>query len=331
MNVKKTRLAGALAPAMGLVTVLMSNQAQALPPIPSQQSIRFNFAGWDEGSVGYTASCGGSPVGTPATGAGNAAGCDAVVTIAAKFAQLLNPANSGGPALEDTWGVVRVNSIEANGSTFYSNPVGNGEHISAFFYGLVDGQVQLTATSTATYSYGGILDIWATPAGSADPINGIQAPSSRIDLDSYGTVTDGANTLLLRLAFAPGGDTTVTDSTLAGSFLNSSFGGGSSSLLNVDVLAGAWGSIFDNNGILGTDGNFHDFELDVGFRCGGGAIGVRCQPNNADPSLFTLEVDGSFTGTSSAVPEIDAAAGTGAITLLGGMLALAGERRRRRA
>lgn len=37
------------------------------------------------------------------------------------------------------------------------------------------------------------------------------------------------------------------------------------------------------------------------------------------------------TSLTTAIPEIDAVAGTGALTLLGGMLALAGERRRRRA
>ena len=47
----------------------------------------------------------------------------------------------------------------------------------------------------------------------------------------------------------------------------------------------------------------HDLELDVGFRCGGGSLNVRCNPSNTNPALFSTEIDGSFTGHTAALPE----------------------------
>jgi hypothetical protein len=90
---------------------------------------------------------------------------------------------------------------------------------------------------------------------------------------------------------------------LSGAFNNASIGGGSTSLLDVDVTAGIWKNSFDTNSFMGTDGNLHDLELAVSFRCGGGSIGVRCDPSHTRPTLFSSEIDGSISGRSVGLPE----------------------------
>ena len=112
------------------------------PSIPGGASIRFSFAGWNETTTQYLGNCGTIP------GFANAPACDANTAIPARNGQMVNPPYSGGSAEEDGWGVLRVTSIEGNGIPFYSNPIGNGTHISAFFYHLVDGIVIVDPTTT---------------------------------------------------------------------------------------------------------------------------------------------------------------------------------------
>lgn len=288
-----------------------------VPSIPNGESIRFSFAGWNETTTRYSGNCGSTP------GSANAVACDGRDNAGtpARNGQIINPAGSGGPAGEDGWGVLRVTSIEGNGVPFYSNPIGNGSHISAFFYHLVDGIVIVSPTTTQTYSYGGRADFYITDANAPDPLTGIPSPFSRDNAQSAPTYGGAAGltsgTLLLSLEFGAGGNSSVPLSTLSGAFNNASIGGGSTSLLDADVTGGIWKNVFDTNGIVGADGNFHDLELDVGFRCGGGSFGVRCNPFNNNPALFSTEIDGSFTGQSVALPEpgILALAGIGLIGL----------------
>lgn len=61
--------------------------------------------------------------------------------------------------------------------------------------------------------------------------------------------------------------------------------------------------MFDTNSFRGGDGSLHDLELAVSFRCGGSAIGVRCDPSHARSNLFSSEIDGSISGRSVGLPE----------------------------
>lgn len=66
----------------------------------------------------------------------------------------------------------------------------------------------------------------------------------------------------------------------------------------------------------------------TGFVAGTYIASIRASDGSlTDSGTITINLSNASTG----VPEIDAAAGTGALSLLAGMLALAGERRRRRA
>ena len=298
-----------------------------VPIIPAGESIRFSFAGWNEATTSYAGNCGTAP------GSADAPGCDGKDGkggIPARHGQIINAPDSGGAAGEDGWGVLRVTSIEGDGVPIYSNPVGNGTHITAFFYHLVDGVVIVGPTTTQTYSYGGKADFYITDDNAADPITGIPSPLGRDntgDTPTYGGPAGiTAGTLLLSLSFAPGGNSSVPLSTLSGAFNNASIGGGSTSLLDADITGGLWKNSFDTNTIEGADGNLHDLELDVGFRCGGGSLDIRCNPSNTNPVLFSTEIDGSFTGHTAALPE------PRMLALIGiGLSALALLRRRRSA
>ena len=111
--------------------------------------------------------------------------------------------------------------------------------------------------------------------------------------------------------------------TLSGAFNNASIGGGSTSLLDADVTAGIWKNLFDTNSFMGSDGGVHDLELAVSFRCGGGSIGVRCDPSHTKPNLFSSEIDGSISSRSVDLPE------PGTISLIAAGLLVAGGLRRR--
>lgn len=191
----------------------------------------------------------------------------------------------------------------------------------------MDGVVIVNPTTTQTYSYGGRADFYITDDNAAALLTGIPSPRSRDNstvTPTYGGahgITSG--TLLLSLAFGLGGDGQVPLSTLSGAFNNASIGGGSTSLLDVDVTAGIWKNVFDTNSFMGTDGNLHDLELSVSFRCGGGSIGVRCDPSHRSSNLFSSEIDGSISGRSVGLPE------PGMISLIAAGLLAASELRRR--
>ena len=198
----------------------------SVPLIPAGESIRFSFAGWNETTTSYAGNCGTLP------GSADAPGCDGKDGkggTPARQGQIINAPNSGGSAGEDGWGVLRVTAIEANGVPIYSNPVGNGTHISAFFYHLVDGIVIVGPTTTQTYSYGGKADFYITGDNAADPLGRIPSPLGRDNTSgtpAYGGPAGiAAGTLLLSLAFAPGGNSSVPLSTLSGAFNNASIGG----------------------------------------------------------------------------------------------------------
>jgi hypothetical protein len=274
-----------------------------IPSVPEGQSVRFSFTGWNEATTRYTANCG------SVSGSANAPGCDSNTAIGsrARNAQVINAHDSGGLAREDGWGVLRVTSIEADGVPFYSNPIGTGSHITAFFYHLVDGVVIVNPTTTQTYSYGGRADFYITEDNAAALLGGIPSPRSRDNstpTPTYGGsrgITSG--TLLLSLTFGVGGDGQLPLSSLSGAFNNASIGGGSTSLLDADVTAGIWKNLFDTNSFRGADGSLHDLELAVSFRCGGGSIGVRCDPSHRNLNLFSSEIDGSISGRSVGLPE----------------------------
>lgn len=134
MKLRNISLATALLIETGSAAAVPVN----VPVLPGGQSIRFSFAGWNETTTSYSGNCGAIP------GSANAPGCDGKDGkggTPARNGQMVNAPDSGGSAGEDGWGVLRVTSIEGNGVPIYSNPVGNGTHISAFFYHLVDGIV----------------------------------------------------------------------------------------------------------------------------------------------------------------------------------------------
>ncbi|MCX7113912.1 MAG: PEP-CTERM sorting domain-containing protein [Proteobacteria bacterium] len=267
-----------LAPVVGLVTLLASGTASSLA-IPYDSNIRINFAGWNESTTAYNTSCG-------AIGAPNFAAC---VTAAAVL-----PRDAYG---DSTWGIARITTMTANGSTFYSDPVGSGEHFSAFFYSLNDGVVVQAGapTTTSTYSYNGILQVWSNIG--SDPIVGVPTPAGRTGPTTYPAVQGG--TLVLDVLFAPGGSAASPSSNLNGSFLDFSIGGGSASLFN--IIGGTWAPYFKNDYVLGFDGNYHSLEASIAFRCGGGAINVECNPANTNPQVMSLAIDGSFFGKT--IPE----------------------------
>lgn len=71
----------------------------------------------------------------------------------------------------------------------------------------------------------------------------------------------------------------------------------------------------------------------AGIENDGGTIGLQLVNDSTttfSQAGFCISQGGAGCSAATAVPEIDAAAGTGAIALLGGALALAGERRKRR-
>lgn len=318
MKIANTLFATALLLEVGAAIAL-----PIIPSVPEGQSIRFSFTGWNEATTRYTANCG------SVSGSANAPGCDSNTAIGgrARNAQTINAPDSGGLAREDGWGVLRVTSIEADGVPFYSNPIGTGSHITAFFYHLVDGVVIVNPTTTQTYSYGGRADFYITDDNAAALLTGIPSPRSRDNstaTPTYGGATGiTSGTLLLSLVFGVGGDSQVPLSTLSGAFNNASIGGGSTSLLDADVTAGIWKNLFDTNSFRGSDGGVHDLELSVSFRCGGSAIGVRCDPSHTKPNLFSSEIDGSISGRSVSLPE------PGTISLIGAALIGAGALRRR--
>jgi len=85
---------------------------------------------------------------------------------------------------------------------------------------------------------------------------------------------------------------------------------------------------FDTNTLLGTVSDNGVTVLDV---LGGGYTHLKVQTSVTVNSGALTQISQSFTESGTTIiPEIDALAGTGALTLLAGAVALAGERRRRR-
>ncbi|MFZ4701403.1 MAG: hypothetical protein ACOYMG_15235 [Candidatus Methylumidiphilus sp.] len=265
-----------LAPVVGLVTLLASGTASSLT-LPYDSNIRINFSGWNESTTSYGASCG-------AINAPDFAACVAAATTL--------PRDAYG---DSTWGVARITTMTANGNTFYSDPVGTGEHFSAFFYSLNDGVVVLGGGATSTYSYNGILQVWSNIG--PDPIVGVPTPAGRTGATTYPAVQGG--TLVLDVLFAPGADATSPFSTLNGAFINFNLGGGSASLF--DIVGGTWAPYFVNSFVPGYDGGYHALEAEIGYRCGGAALNVECNPANTNPAVMSLAIDGSFFGKT--VPE----------------------------
>lgn len=279
MNFKK-HLVNALVPALGLAAMLASSSANALI-LPLNANIRINFAGWNEATTGYSTNCGSLVGGVDNP---NFAACTAAATISAR--------NAYG---DSSWGITRITTITANGTTIYSDPVGNGEHITAFFYGLKDGVVQINGNTVNTYSYFGDAAFYSNIG--PDPIVGVPGPNGRTGPSSYPAIDSG--TLVLQLKFMEGGNASNPNSSLSGSFDAGNFGGGSASLF--DIVGGTWEPYFRKNYIFDFDGDYHAMEAEIGFRCGGAATNVECNPLNINPNLMSLATDGSLFGQT--IPE----------------------------
>lgn len=298
---------------LGSAALLASSAALSTAiPLPAG-NIQFSFStAVDSATTAYLGGCGG-----PGMGVAGGLACDAAV---APGIPTPGAVTLPGGVKEDTWGIGAVTAL-SQGSNIFWTPGDNGEYLEFMFGGLYDSWVAPGLISTNTFSSGGFLEVWShgAPTLAADP-----DPNARAGLKSYPGVTTGE--LLLSFAFAPGCDPVNDPSaTLCGSFNNTTFGGGSTFLL--DVVGGTWKDQFDvNNPALGGA----DFSGSVTFRCAipgaTNAGGDGCDPaNSPGQALFSLNVDGSVEGYNKVpVPST-------LLILAPGLLMLGGAARRRMA
>jgi hypothetical protein len=206
----------------------------------------------------------------------------------------------------------------------------------------VAGGHSLGSYNAATFANGGD---WGRPGSTTVPVAG---PDNGMADAAGNSVSDG--TFLMRLQFMPGCDNGLNPLTAANAALytvcstadisNPAFGEGNT-VVYADVADvngdgfitaadGAWAQQLNTDWFFTNPGGGPLATRDVYFSNHfTAALGI---PNNwNDPGIyFGATSDDPMRAFAQNVPEIDATAGAGALTMLGGMMALVADRRRRR-
>jgi hypothetical protein len=258
--------------------------------------IKIVFSNFDAGTTGY-------PTTSPAPGS-------VCTTVATCDTAASSPA-PGAIGSEDTWGIAAISVFEksAGGNAWVTGQ--DGEAIQAMFYGLTDHRVTYLGKDIVSgnnvwqaFATGGFIDLYLDAA--PDDLDASGGPGARVDLDTYPTATDGS--LFLRLQFTCCVELGDTESVFKSNFSDGTIAGAAQGF--VDVVGGAFASLFDTNSISDPNGNLHDFTFDVTF--------------TADDT-WTVRSTGQALGAVATVP------GPAPLLLVGLSLGLFALRARRRA
>ncbi len=149
---------------------------------------------------------------------------------------------------EDSFGIMRVNSIIGGGSTIFDRSTAAYE-LTVFYYGFDDVYLDGTLSSATIFSQGGRIVVYRDYSKNYDPANPLNPGTGRYNItpgvgDGFTTITDGELVLDLsaRLVVDPG---TGVNYTMNNTFNFVSQGGGGQILL--DVVGGSWAQDWDTN------------------------------------------------------------------------------------
>lgn len=238
--------------------------------------------------------------------------------IKIKFSNFENLTN-GLSVDSQNYGIVNITSIaDQIGNNLWANG-GTSGYLTGVFNGITINDVSGSAPNVNATADGGHLDIYlnSSSVDAAQGTAGYGNGGCAIGGLCYHTITDAGGTLFLSLDFAPGAD--ALGNTLVGTFTTATAPFSGTALGYLDVVGGAYASMFDTNGQTTAIGTLADLLLQNTF-CPNGD--PNCQAGGPAIGDWQLLSDDPVRGS---VPE----PGTTALLGLGLVGLFVGMRRRR--